>query len=138
MEESKIVKRLVRRPVDTANKPVDNNNTFFKVLNVIMFIMVFVIFIRGFNVKNTVREESINIQKEIKDALINLDNSRQIDKNETLAAFALYSRLDMASLKEREEYHKIQQAKFENMAKQYNQGLNNLVKEIKSPKDSIK
>lgn len=142
MEENKIVKKVIRKPVETSNKSGSNSDAFFKILNVIMFVMVFVIFVRGFNIKGTVREESVNTQIKVEQMLTEMkakiDNDRQIDKNEILSAFALYSRLDLTSLKEREEYHKQQQAKYESMAKQYNQGLNNLVKEIKSPKDSIK
>jgi len=142
MGENKIVKKVIRKPVEISNKSGSNSDTFFKILNVIMFVMVFVIFVRGFNIKGTVREESVNIQIKVEQIFtemkVKIDNDRQIDKNEILSAFALYSRLDLTSLKEREEYHKQQQTKYENIAKQYNQGLNNLVKEIKLPKDSIK
>jgi len=142
MGENKIVKKVIRKPVETSNKSGSNSDTFFKILNVIMFVMVFVIFVRGFNIKGTVREESVNTQIKVEQIFtemkVKIDNDRQIDKNEILSAFALYSRLDLTSLKEREEYHKQQQTKYENIAKQYNQGLNNLVKEIKLPKDSIK
>jgi hypothetical protein len=144
MEENKIVRKVIRKPIDSEIKSNVNNNaqSLFKIMNVVMFIMVFVIFIRGFNVKSTVREESKSTQEKVGEMVIDmigsLETSRQIDKNEILSAFALYSRLDVTALKEREDYHKEQQTKYENMAKQYNQGLTTLSKEIKIPKDTIK
>ena len=100
--------------------------------------MVVIIFFRGFGIKKTVREENAKTQEVIVELNNSLENARQIDKNEILSAFALYSRLDMASLKEREEYHKEQQTKYESMATKFNQGLNNISKQIKNNKDTIK
>ena len=142
MEETKIVKRIIRKPESTEKPKTNNTDTFFKILNVAMFIMVLFIFLRGFNIKGTVRYESAVTQDKV-NAMVTqmrgeLENSRQIDKNEILSAFALYSRLDAASLKEREDYHKQQQSKYENMANQYRQGLTNLTNEIKKKKDSLK
>ena len=144
MEENKTIRRVIKKPAEqtVGSNSGNGTDTFFKALTVIIFIMVFVIFVRGFNTKGTVREESGIIQKTVNEQVLTLkremENAREIDKNEILSAFALYSRLDAQSLKEREEYHKKQQEKYEGMAKQYNQGLNNLVKEIKTKKDSIK
>lgn len=142
-ENTQIIKKLVKRPIQPADQPNKGGlGTFFYIMNGIMLFMVFIIFVRGFNVKGTVRDESDAIKKELNDKVIELqtklETARQIDKNEILSAFALYSRLDAQSLKEQEEYHKQQQAKYENMATQYNQGLNSLAKTIKQKKDSVK
>ena len=136
--EEKVLKRVIKKPVEKTEDNNGGSNTFFKVLNVLIFVMVFVIFIRGFGIKSTIQDESAIIQQSMKELKTELGMDRQIDKNEILSAFALYSRLDAAALKEREEFHKQQQAKFENMANQYNQGLKDLSKQIKTKKDSIK
>ena len=115
MEENRVIKRIKRKPAADTGKPSNDSKNFFNILNVVMFIMVFIIFIRGFNIKGTVRDESestqANVKEMIKELKTNMDYSRQIDKNEILSGFALYSRLDAQALKEREEYHKEQQVK---------------------------
>lgn len=140
MEETKIVKKIIRKPMDGTEPKVKGGNTdnLFRYLSVITFVMVVIIFFRGFGIKKTVREENAKTQEVIVELNNSLENARQIDKNEILSAFALYSRLDMASLKEREEYHKEQQTKYESMATKFNQGLNNISKQIKNNKDTIK
>jgi hypothetical protein len=137
MEENKIVKKVIRKPIEPEKtKTVNNNAAFFRILNVAMFIMILIIFFRGFGVKSTVHKEMAATQEQVRlivnDLNAQMETNRQIDKNEILSTFALYSRLDAESLKEQERYHKEQQAKYENIAKQYNQGLNNLANEIKS------
>lgn len=140
MEDNRNLKRVVRKPIE--NKTTGNVESFYRVLTVVLFVMVLIIFFRGFGVKKTTRNESLLIQEKIEsmfnDFNTKFEANRQIDKNEILSAFALYSRLDAESLKEMEIYHKEQQQKYENIAKQYNEGLNHLVKEIKSPKDTLK
>lgn len=140
MEETKIIKKVIRKPVETSENKPGNGSQIFKIMNIIMFFMVFIIFIRGFNIKKTVREENIATQTAVSEMIKQMkledETNRQIQKNEILSAFALYSRLDADALKEREEYHNQMQQKYQNMANQYNQGLTNLSNQIK--KDSVK
>jgi hypothetical protein len=143
-ENNKITKRVVKRVVTKPEETTSSggSDTFFRILDVVMFLMVFIIFVRGFNIKSTVRDEATATRKQFIEVIeklnVNLENNRQIDKNEILSAFALYSRLDATSLKEREDYHKQQQAKYENIATQYHQSLNTLTNVIKNKKDSVK
>lgn len=140
MEETKIIKKVIRKPVETSENKSKNGGQIFKIMNIIMFFMIFIIFVRGFNIKKTVREESFATQtavsEMIKQMKIEEETNGQIQINEILSAFALYSRLDADALKEREEYHNQMQQKYQNMANQYNQGLTNLSNQIK--KDSVK
>ncbi len=136
----KIVKKVIKRqiqPTEESNTG-DGSKTFLTILNVAMFLMVLIIFFRGFNIKGTVTEECASIKAKLVELETKLETARQIDKNEILSAFALYSRLDAESLKAQEEYHKQQQSKYENIANQYNQSLNSLTKVIKTKKDSVK
>ena len=139
--QQKIIKKVIKTP-STETKQNNNIKNVFRVLNVVMFLMVFIIFARGFNIKNTIREENTNTQKLIKEQMLELqtktDLNRQIDKSEILGSFALYSRLSKDELKQKEDENKQDQMKYQNMANQYNQGLNSLTKQIKSSKDSIK
>lgn len=136
MEESKNIKKIIKVPVGD-NQNIRPINRIYKTLTVITFIMVCIMFIRGFGIKGTVNDQSLILQEKIVELNNALENSRQIDKNEILSAFALYSRLDQVSLKEREDYHKEQQFKYEKMANQYNKGLNDLTNQIKL-KDTTK
>jgi biopolymer transport protein ExbB/TolQ len=140
MEETKVIKKVIRKPVETSENKPGNSSQIFKIMNIIMFFMVFIIFIRGFNIKKTVREENVATQTAVSEMIKQMkledETNRQIQKNEILSAFALYSRLDADALKEREEYHNQMQQKYQNMANQYNQGLTNLSNQIK--KDSVK
>ena len=137
MEEKQVIKRLVKKP-DTSS----SGNSLMKVLNVVMFVMIFVIFVRGFNVKSTVRSESELTQTIIKEyidenmKIINMN--REVDKNATLSAFALYSRLDATELKNKEDYHKSEQEKYQNLANQLNNSLKLYNKKLQGRKDTIK
>ena len=132
--EQKVIKKVVVKSPEQ-NTESSNGGTFMKVLNVLIALMVFIIFVRGFNIKGTVKTENekniAELKATIKELKTELETERQIDKNEILSAFALYSRLDQASLKEKEDYHAKQQAKYENMAKEFNKGLDEISKEIK-------
>lgn len=137
MEQKVVKKVIVQNP---GQKESGNSGTFLKVLNILVALMVFIIFVRGFNIKGTVKSETdrtiVELKAEVKNLKTELETDRQIDKNEILSAFALYSRLDQATLKEKEEYHAKQQSKYENMAKEFNKGLNEISKEIKGGKTS--
>ena len=109
--------------------------------------MVFVIFVRGFNVKSTVNEQSELTRSEI-NALITeqveaLNNTNEVKlemlKNEILSSYALYSRLNVTELKEREDYHQQQLSKWEKVANSQvtKNDINNIHKEIQQLKDTV-
>lgn len=136
IDNTKLIKRLVKKPI---SEKKSNKTSLFQIMNVIMFIMVFVIFVRGFNVKKTVREESKTTQTTVvKNLTEYFEIKRQIDINQILSTFALYSRLSKDELKEKEDYHKKMQEQYEKMATEYNQGLSSLSLELQEFKDTIK
>lgn len=115
-KQKKVVKKVVKQ------QPKQKDNSKIKDIALIaLSIMVFIIFIRGFNIKSTIKKQN----EENKAALTELVDSRikqqaefintknELLKNEILAAYALYSRLNAAELKEQEDYHKEQMDKWE-------------------------
>lgn len=136
IDNTKLVRKLIKKPVIEKK---GNKTSLFQIMNVIMFIMIFVIFVRGFNVKKTVREESKTTQTTVvKNLTEYFEIKRQIDINQILSTFALYSRLSKDELKEKEDYHKKMQEQYEKMATEYNQGLSSLSLELQEFKDTIK
>lgn len=144
-EQRKIVKRVVKQPNES--EKTSNTTTLKNISYVVLFFMVFVIFVRGFNVKSTVNEQSELTRSEI-NALITeqveaLNNTNEVKlemlKNEILSSYALYSRLNVTELKEREDYHQQQLSKWEKVANSQvtKNDINNIHKEIQQLKDTV-
>jgi len=118
----RVVKKIIKQQPSAAKK--SNSSVLKDIAFVAMFIMVFVIFVRGFNIKSTVNEQNVLTRtKIIKLVETKLQQhaeyekvEREMLKNEILSAYALYSRLSVTELKEKEEYHQQQVEKWEKVA----------------------
>jgi len=144
--QRKVVRKVLKQPVE--KEKTSNVSALKNISYVILFLMVFVIFVRGFNVKSTVNEQNQLTREEIKTLVIEQlkqhqeaeDINHKILKDEILSAYALYSRLSATELKEKEDYHKQQLDKWEKIAKSQvtKNDINNIHKEIQSLKDTTK
>lgn len=145
-DQRKVVRKVLKQPVE--KESTSNASTLKNISYVILFLMVFVIFVRGFNIKSTVNEQNELTREEIKTLVIDQvkqhqeaeDVSREMLKNEILSAYALYSRLTATELKEKEDYHQQQLEKWEKVANSQvtKNDINNIHKEIQDLKDTTK
>lgn len=150
MEENKngkkVVRRIVKQPQENNKEVKSNSKTIKDILFYAMFFMVLVIFLRGFNVKKTIINESELTRSTVKELVIeeldlrfaSEDAKREMLKNEILSAYALYSRLSATELKEKEEYHQELLEKWESVANTQvtKNDIINLEKELQELKDT--
>lgn len=103
--ENKVIKKVIRKPIDT-EKNSNSVQNLFRILNVLTFIMVFVIFSRGFNIKGTVRDENTTTRKEVTEQITKLkndvENSQQNNNNYLLSQFSMLVGMKESALKEQQ------------------------------------